>query len=117
MSTPSIITTEALAARLAEPQPFFFWNVLTDAYFKGALIPGSLRLPADRIGRDAERLGLPKSAEIVVYCAGPSCPQSRQAADKLVALGYTNVSAYEGGVEEWVKAGHAVVRVEQRAAA
>ena len=51
---------------------------------------------------------MPKDAEIVVYCGGPKCPQSRMAAEKLVKLGYENVRAYEGGLEEWKAAGFAV---------
>ena len=51
---------------------------------------------------------LPKNTEIVVYCGGPKCPQSRMAAEKLIKLGYENVRAYEGGLEEWKGAGFAV---------
>jgi len=54
---------------------------------------------------------LPKNAEIVVYCGGPKCPQSRMAADKLVKLGYANVRAYDGGLEEWKAAGLTVEKV------
>jgi rhodanese-related sulfurtransferase len=53
---------------------------------------------------------LPKNQEIVVYCGGPKCPQSRMAAEKLGKLGYGNVRAYEGGLEEWKGAGYAVER-------
>lgn len=109
MSDLPQITTEALAARLAVAAPFHFWNVLTDDYFHGEFIPGSQRLPSDRIGKEVARLALAKDAEIVTYCAGPTCPQSRQAAEKLIALGYTNVRAYEGGVEAWKGAGHPTV--------
>jgi rhodanese-related sulfurtransferase len=60
---------------------------------------------------------LARDAEIITYCGGPKCPQSMLAAQKLVELGYTNVKAYEGGLEEWKAAGHEVVRLEQGAAA
>ena len=33
---------------------------------------------------------------------------SRMAAEKLITLGYTNVKAYEGGIEEWKEAGHEI---------
>ena len=55
------------------------------------------------------RSSLAKDAAIVVYCAGPSCPQSRQAAEKLATFGYTRVDAYEGGLEEWKQAGFGIV--------
>ncbi len=58
--------------------------------------------------RSTEATNLPKDAEIVVYCGGPKCPQSRMAAEKLAKLGFENVRAYEGGLEEWKAAGFAV---------
>ncbi len=42
---------------------------------------------------------------IVTYCSGVTCPNSKIAAHRLTALGYTDVRAYEGGKEEWVGAG------------
>ena len=100
------IGTDALHQRLLAGDRLEFWNVLTDDYFKGEIIPGSRRVPLDRVGREAS--GLSKDAEIVVYCAGPSCPQSRLAAEKLGALGFDRVLAYEGGIEQWKSAGHPV---------
>ena len=101
MSAVKTISTTELDARLRENTRLEFWNVLTDEYFNGELIPGSRRVPLDRVGREVSESGLAKDAEVVVYCAGPHCPQSGTAAEKLQALGYTNVRAYEGGLEEW----------------
>ena len=82
-----------------------FWNVLTDEYFSGELIPGSRRVPLDQVGREVTSSRLDKDATIVVYCGGPRCPQSGMAAEKLATLGYTNVRSFEGGLEEWQSAG------------
>jgi len=103
------ISTEELRARFTNDVGLHLWNVLTDDYFKGELIPGSRRVPVDRLGETVRRSTLPKDARIVVYCAGPTCPSSRQAAEKLAVFGYTHVEAYEGGLEEWKQAGHGVV--------
>jgi rhodanese-related sulfurtransferase len=103
------ITTSELAQRFAGDVGLHVWNVLTDDYFKQELIPGSRRVPADRLGEALRRSTLAKDASIVVYCAGPQCPLSRQAAEKLAAFGYTHVQAYEGGLDEWKAAGHGVV--------
>jgi rhodanese-related sulfurtransferase len=103
-AVPTIVTGE-LRDRLSQGD-LQFWNVLTDDYFKGEMIPGSRRVPLDRVGREAAALS--KDAEIVVYCAGPQCPQSRLAAEKLLALGFGSVQAYEGGIEEWRSAGHPI---------
>ena len=117
MSAVKTISTTELDARLRENTRLEFWNVLTDEYFGGELIPGSRRVPLDRIGREARELDLARDAEVIVYCAGPHCPQSGTAAEKLQALGYTNVRAYEGGLEEWKGLGREVERAEESVAA
>ena len=104
------VSTEELR-QLQGSRPFQFWNVLTDEYFKGENISGSRRVPLDKIGAEVRDNSIPKATEIVVYCAGPACPQSRLAAEKLAKLGYERVQAYEGGLEEWKVAGFPTERV------
>ena len=88
-TTIATISTEQLAQRFNDDVGVHVWNVLTDEWFKGELIPGSRRVPGDRIGEAVRRSTLAKDASIVVYCAGPTCPASRQAAEKLAAFGFT----------------------------
>jgi rhodanese-related sulfurtransferase len=71
-------------------------------------------VPVGPVVKHAATLGVPKDAEIIVYCLGPSCPQSGDAARKLTTLGYTNVLAYEGGLEEWKASGREVARVSDQ---
>ena len=77
--TIATITTGQLAQRLNDDVGVHVWNVLTDDYFKGELIPGSRRVPVDRLGEAVRRSTLAKDASIVVYCQGVHCPSSRQA--------------------------------------
>ncbi len=106
------LSTDDLRARLAEDrQGLELWNVLTDDYFHGEMIPGSRRVPLDAIGREVAESAFRRDTEIIVYCAGPTCPQSRAAAQKLAHFGYTNVRAYEGGLEAWEAAGLTVEKV------
>ena len=107
-ATIATISTTDLAQRIRDDVGLHLWNVLTDDYFTDELIPGSRRVPVDRLGDALKRSTLAKDAAIVVYCAGPSCPQSRQAAEKLAAFGYTQAIAYEGGLEAWKLAGFGV---------
>ena len=117
MTKVKTISTEQLQQRLKQGNSLHFWNVLTDGYFKGELIPGSRRVPLDTVGREVSDAKSPKDEEIIVYCGGPTCPQSLQAAQKLTGLGYMNVRAYEGGLEEWKNAGNKIERSEQASAA
>ena len=114
-TTITTISTEQLVQRFNDDVGVHVWNVLTDEWFKGELIPGSRRVPGDRIGEAVRRSTLAKDASIVVYCAGPTCPASRQAAEKLAAFGFTRVEAYEGGLEEWKQAGFGIVGTSTKA--
>ena len=106
------VSTVELRDLLNSKRPIQFWNVLTDQYFKGENISGSRRVPLNKVGSEVRSTNLPKDTEIVVYCGGPTCPMSRMAAEKLVKLGYGNVRAYEGGIEEWQAAGFPIKKVE-----
>lgn len=110
-TTAAPITTlsiDELVTRLRDRNIAELWNALTDEYFKGEMIPGSRRVPVDHVGRELTATKLPKDTAIVTYCSGPTCPHSRQAAEKLVALGYTNVAFFEGGLEAWKASGRGV---------
>ena len=105
------ISTPELKDLLDSKRPVEFWNVLTNEYFKGENIAGSRRVPLDQIGNEVRTSGLARDAQLVVYCAGRHCPQSRLAAEKLEKLGYRNAFAYEGGLEEWKAAGYSIEKV------
>ena len=111
------ITLAELTTELRDGTIDEFWNVLTDKYFTGEFIPGSRRVPLDRVGRELAATELPRAARIVVYCAGPFCPQSHQAVEKLRAFGYTDVRSYDGGLQEWKDSGRAIVHEPRIAAA
>ncbi len=49
----------------------------------------------------AAKLPAEKSALVVAYCGGPQCSAYRVAYDAAVALGYTRVKHYSGGISGW----------------
>jgi rhodanese-related sulfurtransferase len=108
-STVKTITTSDLEQRIGEDVGTHVWNVLTDQWFNGELIPGSRRVPLDQLEESVRRSSLARDTPIVVYCAGSHCPSSREAAEKLGELGYSNVEAFEGGLADWKTAGHDVI--------
>jgi rhodanese-related sulfurtransferase len=84
---------------------------VTDENFLDENTSGWRRVPLDKVGSEVRGTNLPRNAEIIVYCDGPKCPMSRLAAEKLIKLGYDNVRAYEGGLEEWKAAGFPIEKV------
>lgn len=106
------ITTQDLKNRIGQDIGVHVWNVTTDQYFKGEMIPGSRHISVDRLPDALKKASVAKDSAIVVYCAGPKCPASKIAAEQLGALGYSNVTKFEGGIEEWKKAGYEISRCE-----
>lgn len=102
------ITSQDLKKRIGQDIGVHVWNVTTDQYFKGEMIPGSRHVPLDRLPEALKKASVAKDSAIVVYCAGPKCPASKTAAEQLDALGYSNVSKFEGGIEEWKKSGYEI---------
>lgn len=101
-----VIDRNELKAKLDRGEKFHFWNVLTPEYFKqDKTIPGSKWVPVNVLESRLPSLGAGKTDPVVVYCGSFQCPSSRQAAQQLTALGFTDVSVYEGGVADWEEAG------------
>jgi len=80
-------------------------DALGGEYYAKQHLPGAVALvEADVAARAAELLP-DKAAAIVTYCSNPSCPNSQRVAERLAALGYTDVRKYREGIEDWVAAG------------
>ena len=68
-------------------------------------VPGALNLSRDDFANDIvasrPRLKTAQAKPIIVYCSGGECHDSRLVANALLSLGFSNVSLYPGGWEEW----------------
>jgi len=110
-TTFKVISRDELKSKIDRREKFVLWNTLSKEYYKPeANIPGSKWIPVDKVAEEAKTLK-DKNAPIVTYCGGPKCPSSKQAAEKLVSLGFTNVAAFEGGLQEWSEAGLPLVKL------
>ena len=74
-------------------------------HFNQGHIPGAIQIDYERVAQQAPDRLPDKDAAIVVYCASEPCPNSDIAANKLVALGYSDVREYAEGKAGWVEAG------------
>jgi rhodanese-related sulfurtransferase len=99
------IDRTALKAKLERKDPIVIVEALPPRYFADAHLPGALNIPHDQVDALAPALLPDKNAEIVVYCANTPCRNSTIAAERLAKLGYTRVSDYKEGKEDWAKAG------------
>lgn len=80
-------------------------DALGGEYYAKQHLPGAVPLVEDQVVALAGRLLPNKAAPIVTYCSNPACANSGRVAQKLTALGYTNVRKYREGIEDWVAAG------------
>ena len=111
------IDREELKQKLAHPKKSVLVETLPPEQFRKAHLPGAINIPSDQIRNVAAELLPNKGLEVIVYCAGPSCHASREAADELTGMGYANVRHYVGGKEDWIQAGLPVAGNEKPAAA
>jgi rhodanese-related sulfurtransferase len=78
----------------------------TESYTDGH-IPGAINFATDA-DKLAAKLPKDKDALVVAYCGGPQCMAYKAAAEKAVALGYTNVKHLSAGISGWKEAGEKV---------
>ncbi len=77
---------------------FILLDVRTQGEFEGGHIPGAQLLPNETIGAAAPEELPDKEQLILIYCRSGN--RSKQAAQKLVNLGYTNIYEF-GGINSW----------------
>ena len=92
------INTSDAIAMMEEETDYIILDVRTAEEFKERRIPGAINIPNETIGND-EIPDLPdKEQLILVYCRSGN--RSKQASEKLEALGYTNIVEF-GGINDW----------------
>ena len=96
-SYQQISMDEAIAIMESESD-YIILDVRTPEEFADKHIPDAINIPNETIGTE-EIPELPdKEQLILVYCRSGN--RSKQASDKLVGLGYTNIVEF-GGINDW----------------
>lgn len=97
MSYTQISMEEAVSMMETETD-YIILDVRTPEEFAEKHIPNAINVPNEVIGTE-EIMELPdKDQLILVYCRSGN--RSKQASEKLVALGYTNIYEF-GGINDW----------------
>jgi len=79
-------------------------EALPPMYFEKEHLPAARNLPLDDIDELAPLLIPAPDTPVVTYCSNTACNNSSIAADRLQALGYTDVRKYAGGKQDWMEA-------------
>ena len=96
-SYQQISMDEAIAIMESESD-YIILDVRTTEEFADKHIPDAINIPNETIGTE-EIVELPdKEQLILVYCRSGN--RSKQASEKLVRLGYTNIVEF-GGINDW----------------
>lgn len=99
----TLITRDQLRAEI-EAGTVTVVDALGGEYYAQQHLPGAIPLVENDVAAKATGLLPDRAAPIVTYCSNPACPNSQRVADRLTALGYTNVRKYREGIEDWVAA-------------
>ena len=92
------INMDEAIAMMEEESGYIILDVRTPEEFADKHIPGAINIPNETI-ESTEIPELPdKDQLILVYCRSGN--RSKQASEKLVALGYTNIVEF-GGINDW----------------
>ena len=92
------ITMDEAVVMMGQEQNYIILDVRRPDEFAEKHIPGAINVPNEAIGTE-EIPELPdKDQLILVYCRSGN--RSKQASEKLVALGYTNIVEF-GGINDW----------------
>ena len=97
-STYRQINAEEAAAMMEEESGYLILDVRTAEEFSEKHIPGAINIPNETIGTEDIPELPDKEQLILVYCRSGN--RSKQASEKLVKLGYTNIVEF-GGINDW----------------
>lgn len=95
------ITVDELQAMMADDD---FTLVNVHVPFEGDIPETDVSIPFDEVAQHLDQLPQDRDAPIVLYCR--SDRMSREAAETLADLGFTNLYNLDGGFLAWTAAGH-----------
>ena len=92
------ITMPEAVKLMEEEENYIILDVRTEQEYAAGHIPGAMVIPNETIGTE-EISQLPDRDQLImVYCRSGN--RSKQASDKLIKLGYTNIVEF-GGIIDW----------------
>ena len=93
-----MISMDEAITMMETEEDYLIVDVRTYEEFAQGHIPGALNVPNESIGKEPPLLLPDKNQLIMIYCRSGN--RSRQASQKLVDMGYSNVVEF-GGIIDW----------------
>ncbi len=100
-----LISTAELKKMIDSKEDFLLVDVNPRERFDKHHIQGATFVEYETAARWFLQNSVPKDRQIVLYCENTMCTSSPLVSNKLAKLGYTNVSEYPEGIQDWMKAG------------
>ena len=102
------ITATDLKKKMDAGENLVLVDVLGEEYYKNRHVPHAINIPIslENFEEVATKTLPDKNKPVIVYCASKQCLASPGAAKKLVEMGYTDVTDFDGGIQEWEEAGY-----------
>ena len=98
-STYRQVNAEEADSMMEEESGYIILDVRTAQEYSEKHIPGAINIPNETIGTEDIPELPDKEQLILVYCRSGN--RSKQASEKLVKLGYTNIVEF-GGINDWM---------------
>ena len=92
------VSAEEAVSLMETETDYIILDVRTQEEYEDRHIPGALCIPNETIGSEDIPELPDKEQLILVYCRSGN--RSKQASEKLTALGYTNIVEF-GGINDW----------------
>lgn len=92
------VNAEEADSMMEEESGYIILDVRTAQEYSEKHIPGAINIPNETIGTEDIPELPDKEQLILVYCRSGN--RSKQASEKLVKLGYTNIVEF-GGINDW----------------
>lgn len=97
-STYRQVNAEEADSMMEEESGYIILDVRTAQEYSEKHIPGAINIPNETIGTEDIPVLPDMEQLILVYCRSGN--RSKQASEKLVKLGYTNIVEF-GGINDW----------------
>ena len=99
------ISRDDLWRKIESGDDFVLVDALPPMSYATSHLPRAINMPPERVDERARRRIPDRDTEVVVYCASSACDTSVVVGNRLMELGYRNVSHYVEGKSDWADAG------------